>query len=88
MDAEAYIGGRALPTIINFSANMLEVIHFLDYINLCMYTLCSNLLSCKQSHAMIFLSLKGFLNYLHILPSRKKPLPILHDVSGIIKPGR
>ncbi|RVW53973.1 Pleiotropic drug resistance protein 1 [Vitis vinifera] len=54
VDAEAYIGGRALPTIINFSANMLE----------------------------------GFLNYLHILPSRKKPLPILHDVSGIIKPGR
>ena len=28
MDAEAYIGGRALPTIINFSANMLEVIDF------------------------------------------------------------
>ncbi|XP_058208544.1 pleiotropic drug resistance protein 1-like isoform X1 [Rhododendron vialii] len=31
---------------------------------------------------------EGFLNYLHILPSRKKPLPILHDVSGIIMPGR
>ncbi|KAK2987376.1 hypothetical protein RJ640_007063, partial [Escallonia rubra] len=54
VDAEAYVGGRALPTIVNFSINMLE----------------------------------GFLNYLHILPSRKKPLPILHDVSGIIKPGR
>ncbi|GAA0140844.1 ATP-binding cassette [Lithospermum erythrorhizon] len=33
-------------------------------------------------------TLETFLNYLHILPSRKKPLPILHDVSGIIKPGR
>ncbi|KAA8525358.1 hypothetical protein F0562_007224 [Nyssa sinensis] len=54
VDAEAYVGSRALPTIFNFSINMLE----------------------------------GFLNYLHILPSRKKPLPILHDVSGIIKPGR
>ncbi|KAK3033865.1 hypothetical protein RJ639_032770 [Escallonia herrerae] len=54
VDAEAYVGGRALPTIFNFSINMLQ----------------------------------GFLNYLHILPSRKKPLPILHDVSGIIKPGR
>ncbi|KAE9459162.1 hypothetical protein C3L33_08935, partial [Rhododendron williamsianum] len=32
--------------------------------------------------------MKGFLNYLHILPSRKIPLAILHDVSGIIKPGR
>ena len=28
MDAEAYIGGRTLPTIFNFSANMLEVIDF------------------------------------------------------------
>ncbi|CAK9176321.1 unnamed protein product [Ilex paraguariensis] len=54
VDAEAYVGGRALPTIFNFSVNMLE----------------------------------GFLNYIHFLPSRKKPLSILHDVSGIIKPGR
>ncbi|GFS44954.1 pleiotropic drug resistance 12 [Actinidia rufa] len=54
VDAEAYVGSRALPTIFNFSVNMLE----------------------------------AFLNYLHILPSRKKPLPILNDVSGIIKPGR
>ncbi|KAA8521480.1 hypothetical protein F0562_012153 [Nyssa sinensis] len=54
VDAEAYVGSRALPTILNFSVNILE----------------------------------GFLNSLHILPSRKKPFPILHDVSGIIKPGR
>ncbi|GLT60913.1 hypothetical protein SLA2020_336530 [Shorea laevis] len=32
--------------------------------------------------------LEGFLSNLHILPNRKKPLPILHDVSGIIKPRR
>ncbi|GAB2284885.1 transcription factor [Dionaea muscipula] len=31
---------------------------------------------------------EGALNFLHILPSRKQPLSILHDVSGIIKPGR
>ncbi|KAL7166195.1 hypothetical protein ACSBR2_036973 [Camellia fascicularis] len=54
VNAEAYVGGRALPTILNFSINLFE----------------------------------GFLNYLHVLPSRKKPLSILHDVSGIIKPGR
>ncbi|XP_021800492.1 ABC transporter G family member 39-like isoform X5 [Prunus avium] len=54
VEAEAYVGGRALPSVFNFSINMLE----------------------------------GFLNYLHIIPSRKKPLPILHDVSGIIKPRR
>ncbi|WCJ30204.1 ABC transporter G family member 39 [Euphorbia peplus] len=54
VDAEAYVGSRALPTIFNFSANLLE----------------------------------GILNYLHILPSRKRPLSILQDVSGIIKPRR
>ncbi|XAR69346.1 Sulfate-transporting ATPase [Bertholletia excelsa] len=54
VDAEAYIGSRALPTILNFCINIFE----------------------------------GFLNYLHVLPSRKKPLTILHDVSGIIEPGR
>lgn len=26
MEAEAYVGGRALPTIFNFSVNILEVI--------------------------------------------------------------
>nr|XP_043640211.1 pleiotropic drug resistance protein 1-like isoform X1 [Erigeron canadensis] len=54
VDAEAYVGGRALPTIFNFVVNILE----------------------------------GSLNCLHFLPSRKKSLPILHDVSGIVKPGR
>ncbi|KAL3655036.1 transcription factor [Castilleja foliolosa] len=54
IDAEAYAGGRALPTVFNFIVNILE----------------------------------GLLGCLHILPSRKKPLPILHDLSGIIKPGR
>ncbi|KAK3416804.1 hypothetical protein EUGRSUZ_H02564 [Eucalyptus grandis] len=32
--------------------------------------------------------LEGFLNFLHVLPRRKKHLTILQDVSGIIKPGR
>ncbi|XP_030526171.1 pleiotropic drug resistance protein 1-like isoform X2 [Rhodamnia argentea] len=32
--------------------------------------------------------LEGFLNFLHVLPSRKKHLTILRGVSGIIKPGR
>ncbi|XP_027085587.2 pleiotropic drug resistance protein 1 [Coffea arabica] len=54
IEAEAYVGSRALPTVFNFSVNILE----------------------------------GLLNNLHILPKRKKPFVILHDVSGIIKPGR
>ncbi|XP_021628884.1 pleiotropic drug resistance protein 1 isoform X2 [Manihot esculenta] len=31
---------------------------------------------------------EGLLNYLHILPNRKRPLTILKDVSGVIKPSR
>ncbi|XP_008445146.1 pleiotropic drug resistance protein 1-like [Cucumis melo] len=54
VEAEVYVGRRALPTMFNFSLNILE----------------------------------GLLNYLHILPSKKKSLSILHDVSGIIKPKR
>ncbi|KAL2243421.1 pleiotropic drug resistance protein 1 [Sesamum indicum] len=32
--------------------------------------------------------LEGFLNYVHILPSKKKHISILQDVSGIIRPCR
>ncbi|KAJ7966133.1 Pleiotropic drug resistance ABC transporter [Quillaja saponaria] len=54
VEAEVYVGSRALPTLLNFSANILE----------------------------------GFLNFLHITPSQKKPFHILQNISGIIKPGR
>ncbi|GLT67729.1 hypothetical protein SLA2020_400150 [Shorea laevis] len=54
VEAEAYVGSRALPTFINFIANIME----------------------------------GFLNYVHIVRSRKKHLTILKDVNGIIKPRR
>ncbi|KAG8643746.1 pleiotropic drug resistance protein 1 [Manihot esculenta] len=54
VEADAFVGSRALPSFINFSVNMLE----------------------------------GFLNYIPIFPSRKRPLTILKDVSGVIKPSR
>ncbi|XP_010254255.1 PREDICTED: ABC transporter G family member 39-like isoform X3 [Nelumbo nucifera] len=54
VEAEVYVGKRALPTLPNFFFNVLE----------------------------------GLLNSLHVLPSRKRPLSILHDANGIIKPGR
>ncbi|KAJ8755482.1 hypothetical protein K2173_019280 [Erythroxylum novogranatense] len=54
IEAEAYVGSRALPTFINFTIDIVE----------------------------------GLLNYLHILPSRKKHLTVLKDVSGIVKPSR
>ncbi|MQM20638.1 hypothetical protein Taro_053662 [Colocasia esculenta] len=52
--AEAYVGSRALPTMINSGVNVLETAA----------------------------------NALRILPSRKKTVSILHNVSGIIKPSR
>ncbi|XP_042510326.1 pleiotropic drug resistance protein 1-like [Macadamia integrifolia] len=54
VETEAYSGSRALPTIPNFTINMVE----------------------------------AFLSYLHLIPSKKRKLSILNDVSGIIKPGR
>ncbi|CAA6674583.1 unnamed protein product [Spirodela intermedia] len=50
--AEAHVGGRALPTVLNSAMNILEVAA----------------------------------GALRILPSRKQPISILHNVSGIIKP--
>ena len=32
MEAEVYVGSRALPTILNFSVNILEVINLLQHI--------------------------------------------------------
>ncbi|CAL5438581.1 unnamed protein product [Camellia sinensis] len=54
VDAEAYVGSRGLPTIINSFLNVIE----------------------------------GVSNYLHILLNQKKRFSILHNISGIIKPGR
>jgi ABC-type multidrug transport system ATPase subunit len=54
VEAEAYVGSRALPTFFTFIANTIET----------------------------------YLNYLHILSSKKKHVTILEDVSGIVKPCR
>jgi len=54
IDATAYVGGRALLTLINYTANMIEAV----------------------------------LGSLHLYNSNKATMTILHDVSGIIKPGR
>ncbi|KAK8939351.1 Pleiotropic drug resistance protein 4 [Platanthera guangdongensis] len=54
IQAEAYVGDRGLPTLLNSVINIVE----------------------------------SFANHLRILPNKKKPLTILHDVSGVIKPKR
>lgn len=54
IDADAYVGSRALPTLWNFTLNMAE----------------------------------GFLGRIHLLPSRKRKLTIINNISGILKPSR
>eukprot|EP00268_Persea_americana_P030001 TRINITY_DN2901_c0_g1_i1.p1 TRINITY_DN2901_c0_g1~~TRINITY_DN2901_c0_g1_i1.p1 ORF type:complete len:1438 (-),score=266.02 TRINITY_DN2901_c0_g1_i1:200-4513(-) len=54
VEAEAYVGSRALPSLLNITFNTIE----------------------------------GILSQLHILKNRKRPISILNDVSGIIKPRR
>ncbi|XP_027344301.1 pleiotropic drug resistance protein 1-like isoform X1 [Abrus precatorius] len=54
IEAEAFVGSRALPSFINSVTNVIE----------------------------------GLLNLLHIIPSKKKHVTILKDVSGIVKPRR
>ncbi|CAN4120751.1 unnamed protein product [Withania somnifera] len=54
IEADAYVGSRALPTFINFISNFIE----------------------------------GLLDSMHILPSKKRSVTILKDVSGIVKPCR
>ncbi|KAJ9178959.1 hypothetical protein P3X46_010800 [Hevea brasiliensis] len=54
VEAEALVGSNALPSFLNFTVSIAEVL----------------------------------LSYLHIFPNRKRPLTILKDVSGVIKPSR
>lgn len=54
VEADVYVGSRALPTLPNFLLTLLETL----------------------------------LSKIHLSPSKKKRLNILHDVSGILKPSR
>ncbi|KAG0616226.1 hypothetical protein M758_5G099800 [Ceratodon purpureus] len=54
VEADVYVGNRALPTLPNFSLTLIETL----------------------------------LSKLHLSPSKKKRLTILHDISGILKPQR
>ncbi|KAH9293069.1 hypothetical protein KI387_041723 [Taxus chinensis] len=54
VDADVHVGGRALPTLFNWTANMAE----------------------------------GLLQSLHIYQGNKTTMTILHNLNGLIKPGR
>ncbi|KAG8389916.1 hypothetical protein BUALT_Bualt01G0028700 [Buddleja alternifolia] len=54
VEGDAYVGSRALPTLLNSTLNVIE----------------------------------GILEKVKIVPSKKRAVKILHDVSGIVKPSR
>ncbi|TQD75125.1 hypothetical protein C1H46_039353 [Malus baccata] len=54
IEGDAYVGSRALPTLLNSSLNMIE----------------------------------GIIGMLKLLPSKKRNVQILQDVSGIVRPSR
>ena len=80
------MGGRALPSFINSATNVIEVLNLL-----LPFPVISSffvLFSSAISLSTRLLILQGFFNALHIIPSRKKHVTILKDVSGVIKPRR
>lgn len=86
VEAEAYIGSRALTSFFKFFINKLEVtVDFFFY---------RFLLTCMKKGLFLsvltwlLLVLKSILHCLHLLSSRKKQLSTLRDVSGTIRPCR
>jgi hypothetical protein len=84
IDAEAYVGNRGIPTFTNFFSNKIMVSSS--------FKLRSRgkkfyLASSASYPSGLFLS-QDVLSVMHIIPSGKKPISILHNVSGIIKPGK
>ena len=78
--ADIYVGKRALPTLLNFTLNTIQVSSEIQsiYVFLLSPRSTFNLNQTKQ----------GIFDYLHVAPSRNQTFTILHDISGIIKPSR
>lgn len=89
VEAEAYMGSRAQPSILNFYFNLIEVYCINSFLKNYNYNLGLTffLLTTNHNKCNPF-DIKNVANYLHILPSQKKKFTILRGVSGIVKPGR
>ncbi|KAL4180879.1 hypothetical protein AMTRI_Chr12g234550 [Amborella trichopoda] len=73
VDAEAYLGGRALPTLLN--ACLLSLLHD-----------CKNHSHMSDFKCSDYK--RSFMSFLKLLKSKKKPVTILKGITGVIKPGR
>jgi hypothetical protein len=87
IDALAHVGSRGLPTFLNTTLNSLEVKN-LDPQN----PLISDDFWANFSLNLLFfdphLDVQSLANLLHVVPNKKRPLNILNDVHGVIKPRR
>jgi hypothetical protein len=85
-EAEVRVGDSGLPTVLNSITNTIEV-----RTSLCPLSFASGR-ACGGKQRLIWfgcvLQLQEAANALRILPNRKRTMPILHDVSGIIEPRR
>jgi hypothetical protein len=77
------VGSSGLPTVLNSITNKLEVRQGFIFVQ------------CVRARKMAHWNVEWLgrwmqeaANDLHILASRKRTMSILHDVSGIVKPGR
>jgi hypothetical protein len=89
-EAEVRVGSSGLPTVLNSVVNTIEV----RTRAIALHPLLPAYISDSERRSILNLgrcascSTQEAANALHILPSRKRIMPILHDVSGIIKPRR
>jgi hypothetical protein len=91
-EAEVRVGSSALPTVLNSIVNAVEVRGpFGRSCASCGFFTC---LLTRQRESWLFdgcsssCLVQEAANTLHILPSRKRTMLVLHDASGIIKPRR
>jgi hypothetical protein len=80
IEAEAYVGSRAVPTFINFFSNKIMVWYTRNS--------AADVVDCTAALILMKLLRQGVLSSLHIVPSGKKTISILRDVSGIVRPSR
>lgn len=85
IDAEAFVGSRALPSFHNFMFSKVEVTTKHRSLTMKSILLC---LSLELDYNFFPSVLKDALTALRILSNKRRKFTILHDVSGIIKPRR
>ncbi|TVU34550.1 hypothetical protein EJB05_16386 [Eragrostis curvula] len=91
-EAEVRVGSSGLPTVINSIVNTLEVTQsasspvYSARRRFCLRNIEKSRLILIGARLIVLVQEAA--NALHILPSSKRTMPVLHDVSGIIKPCR